>query len=154
MPRSLRRPERMEGAVLSTERLLPANPRNIFAAFENPEYLAQWWGPSAFTNTFQQFEFKPGGRWVFVMHGPNGADYANESVFREIQPDRRIVIEHVVKPWYRLTVTLTARGDQTHLAWDQEFESPEVAERMRRLSKTANEQNLDRLESLLASENF
>ena len=124
----------------------------MFAAFENPDRLAQWWGPNGFTNTFEQFEFKPGGRWGFAMHGPNGANYANESVFQEIQPDTRIVIEHVVKPWYRLTVTLTARGDQADLAWVREFENAEVAERMRPLSKTDNEQNLDRLQFLLASE--
>jgi uncharacterized protein YndB with AHSA1/START domain len=139
-------------AAVSTERLLSANPRQVFAAFEQPDRLARWWGPSGFTNTFQQFEFKPGGRWVFVMHGPNGASYPNESVFREIRPDTKIVIEHVVKPWYRLTVTLTARGDRTHLTWVQEFENPEAAARMRRLTETANEQNLDRLQSLLASE--
>ena len=86
------------------------------------------------------------------MHGPNGADYPNENVFREIQPDTRIVLEHVGKPWYRLTVTLTARGDQTDLAWVQEFESPEFAATMRPLCEPANEQNLDRLESLLAGE--
>lgn len=62
------------------------------------------------------------------------------------------MIEHVVKPWYMLTVTLTARGDDTHLAWVQEFESAELAERMRTLSGTANEQVLDRLQALLASE--
>jgi hypothetical protein len=88
------------------------------------------------------------------MHGPNGAHYPNESVFRDIQPDTRIVIEHAVKPWYRLTVTLTARGDKTHLAWVQEFENADVAARMRPLSETANEQNLDRLEALLANESF
>ena len=87
------------------------------------------------------------------MHAPNGANYPNECVFREIQPDTRIVIEHVVKPWYKLTVTLTAqRDDQTHLAWVQEFESPEVAAKMRPLSATANEQVLDRLQAVLASE--
>lgn len=59
------------------------------------------------------------------------------SVFREIQPATRIVIEHVVKPWYRLTVTLTARGDTTHLAWLQESESAEVATKMCRLADTA-----------------
>ena len=138
-------------AALSTERVLSANRRVVFAAFANPDSLAQWWGPSGFTNTFEKFEFKPGGRWVFVMHEPNGANYANESVFREIQPDARIVIEHVVKPWFRLTVTLTARGDQTHLAWVQAFESPAVAEQMRLVCEPANEQNLDRLESLLAN---
>lgn len=139
-------------AAVSTERLLPADPRTVFAAFEQPDRLARWWGPSGFTNTFEQFEFTPGGRWVFVMHGPNGANYANESVFREIEPDSRIVIEHVVKPWYRLTVTLAPDGDQTRLSWVQEFESPEAAAKMRRLSETANEQNLDRLQSLLASD--
>ncbi|HLL51899.1 MAG TPA: SRPBCC domain-containing protein [Myxococcaceae bacterium] len=139
-------------AAASTERLLSASPRQVFAAFEQPDRLARWWGPSGFTNTFELFEFKPGGRWVYVMHRSNGANYPNESVFREIQPDTRIVIEHVVKPWYRLTVSLTARGDKTHLAWVQEFESPEVAAKMRDFIATANEQNLDRLEALLASE--
>ena len=121
-------------AAVSTERVFSTNPRTLFAAFEQPDRLAQWWGPNGFTNTFERFEFKPGGQWVFVMHGPNGASYPNENVFREIQPDTRIVIEHVVKPWHRLTVTLTARGDptpgeQTHLAWVQEFESPESPRR-------------------------
>ncbi|MES2661064.1 MAG: SRPBCC family protein [Verrucomicrobiota bacterium] len=136
--------------AVSTGRVLSASPREIFAAFEQPDQLARWWGPKNFTNTFELFEFKPGGRWVFVMHGPNGTNFPNESVFREIQPDARIVIEHVVKPWFKLTVTLAARGNQTHLAWVQQFESPEVAAKMRPLSETANEQVLDKLESLLA----
>jgi uncharacterized protein YndB with AHSA1/START domain len=139
-------------AVVSTERVLSVSPRDVFAAFEQPDRLAQWWGPSGFTNTFEQFEFQPGGRWVFVMHAPNGADYPNDSVFREIEPDTKIVIEHVSQPRFTLTVTLAARGDKTHLAWLQEFESPEVAARMRPICEPANEQNLDRLESLLASE--
>ena len=42
----------------------------------------------------------------------------------------------------------------SHLAWDQEFESPEVAAKFRPLGATANEQNLDRPQSLLASENY
>ena len=102
-------------AAVSTERVFSASPHKVFAAFEQPDQLARWWGPKDFTNTFERFEFKPGGRWVFVMHGPNGNDYPNESVFREIQPDTKLVVEHVVQPWFRLTVTLTARGDQTHL---------------------------------------
>jgi len=137
-------------ATLSTERWLSATPRQVFAAFEDPDCLATWWGPSGFTNTFAQFEFRPGGKWIFTMHAPNGANYDNESVFQAVEPDRRIVIEHVVKPWYLLTITLTPQGNRTHLAWDQEFESPEMAERLRPLSKTANEQNLDRLQAAIA----
>ena len=139
-------------AAARTERVLSASPREVFAAFERPDRLARWWGPSGFTNTFERFEFRPGGRWVFVMHGTNGASYPNESVFREIQPDVRIVIEHVVKPWYTLTVTLAPRGGQTHLAWTQEFETPEAAAKLRHIVEPANEQNLDRLEALLGGE--
>lgn len=139
-------------AVLHNQRVFSVSPREVFAAFERPDRLAKWWGPDGFTNTFELFEFKPGGRWVFVMHGPNGANYPNENVFREIKPDTRIVIEHVLKPWFTLTVTLTPRGDQTHLAWAQEFESPEVAATLRPLCEPANEQNFNRLEALLASE--
>jgi uncharacterized protein YndB with AHSA1/START domain len=144
-------PSNPETSVFN-KRVLAATPQRIFAAFAQPNCLARWWGPKDFTNTFEQFEFTPGGRWVFVMHGPNGANYPNENVFREIQPHTKIVIEHVATPWYRLTVILSARGDQTHLAWHQEFASPEFAAKMRPICQPANEQNLDRLAAILASE--
>lgn len=86
------------------------------------------------------------------MHAPNGTSYYNETIFREITPDRKIVIEHVVKPGFLLTVTLTPQGNQMHLSWVLEFESPEVAASMRQLSGTANEQVLDRLEAVLAGD--
>ena len=140
----------MEDRICSTARILFAPARRVFAAFEQPAMLAQWWGPDGFTNTFEIFEFTPGGRWVFTMHGPNGANYANECVFREIEPDARLVIEHVVPPWFRLTVMLTAFGQETRLAWVQEFESPEMAEKLRDVVEPSNEQNLDRLQALLA----
>lgn len=136
-------------AALRTERVLSASSKRVFEAFEKPAQLAEWWGPNGFTNTFQVFEFKPGGRWVFVMHSANGADYPNESIFREIDRDTKIVIEHVAKPWFRLSVTLTTRGDATNLVWIQEFETPEVAAKMRPICEPANEQNLNRLNALL-----
>ena len=37
--------------------------------------------------------------------------------------DSRIVIDHVVKPWYKSTVTLTARGEQRTCSVDS-FEPP------------------------------
>jgi uncharacterized protein YndB with AHSA1/START domain len=138
-------------ATLRTERILSAVPQKIFAAFAQPDRLARWWGPSGFSNTFHQFEFKPGGRWAFTMHGPNGTDYPNESIFQVIEPDTKIVIEHVARPRFLLTITLAARGDQTHLTWAQEFERPDIAEQLRSICEPANEQNLDRLEALLAS---
>ena len=74
------------------------------------------------------------------------------AVFQKIQPDTKIVIGHVSQPRFALTVILTARRDKTHMAWVQEFESPKVAARLRPICEPANEQNLDRFQSLLANE--
>jgi uncharacterized protein YndB with AHSA1/START domain len=142
-------PSAPSSAVLRTERLFDAPANRVFAAFERPDRLARWWGPAGFTNTFQRFEFTPGGRWVFIMHGPNGVDYPNESVFRQIDRDARIVIEHVVEPWFRLTVILTPRDAQTHLTWEQQFATPAIAAKLRPICNPANEQNLDRLQAEL-----
>lgn len=145
-------PAPVPDSAVRTSRLLDATPGAVFAAFQHPERLARWWGPEGFTNTFQTFDFRPGGEWTFTMHAPGGAEFPNRSFFREIDRDARIVIEHVVTPWFRLTVTLTPAGDgRTHLDWLQEFESPAVAARMRELSRTANEQVLDRLAAELAA---
>lgn len=137
------------GAIV-TERVLRAEPTAVFAAFERPERLAKWWGPAGFTNTIDAFAFEPGGRWKYVMHGPDGRDYANESTFREIEPYERIVIDHISLPKYDLTIKIAADGGRTHLTWVQEFENNEFALRMKDFLSNANEENLDRLEKLLA----
>ena len=140
-----------DAATLSTHRTIAATAEAIYGAFAAPDQLATWWGPAGFTNTFHQFDFQPGGRWVFDMHGPNGATYANESVFKELVPGERVVIEHVVAPWFELTVTLAARGEQPEVEWHQRFESAAMASRVQAIVGPANEENLDRLTALLGA---
>jgi uncharacterized protein YndB with AHSA1/START domain len=137
-------------STVAVERLISASPRAIFAAFENADRLAQWWGPAGFTNTFEHFEFTPGGRWIYAMHGPDGRDYPNECIFSEIEPGIRIVIDHVVLPRYTLTITLTPDGGKTLLTWKQIFENTAVVTSMRSFLVNANNENLDRLEAVLA----
>lgn len=127
-----------------TSREIPASLGEVFAAISDPVRLARWWGPAGFTNTFSLCEFKVGGRWSFVMHGPNGANFPNESRFAEIEAPRKVVIEHVSGPKYRLVIELAAAGDRTVVAWSQMFENAEFAERVRPIVVPANEQNLDR----------
>ena len=133
-----------------TERVLPHRPRTVFDAFAQPEVLARWWGPSGFTNTFEAFEFRPGGRWKYVMHGPDGSHPRNESVFLEVDAPSRLVIHHVSRPRYVLTVRLTPHEGGTALSWVQEFEDAAVAQRIKHIVEPANEQNLDRLAEVLA----
>jgi uncharacterized protein YndB with AHSA1/START domain len=132
--------------TFQTTREIAASRSSVYAAFEDSARLAVWWGPSGFTNTFETCEFRPGGKWSYTMHGPDGRDYPNESVFRDIEPARRIVIHHVSKPRYLLTVELEpAEGDKTVVRWAQEFENPKVAKGLEHIVVPANEQNLDRL---------
>jgi uncharacterized protein YndB with AHSA1/START domain len=131
--------------TFKTAREIPATPEQVFAAISDPERLARWWGPAGFTNTFNVCEFKQGGRWSFIMHGPNGANYPNENVFAEIESPKRVVVQHVSEPKFRLTIALAAAVAGTIVSWSQEFESAEVASRVERIVVPANEQNLDRL---------
>jgi uncharacterized protein YndB with AHSA1/START domain len=138
------------GATFRSRRVLPYTPPQIFDAFARPELLARWWGPDGFTNDFEVFEFRPGGRWKYVMNGPRASNLRNESVFLELDAPTRIVIHHLSKPRYVLTVTLAAHEGGTAIDWTQEFEEGTTAARIRHIVEPANEQNLDRLERALA----
>lgn len=132
-------------SAFTTSREIAASADQVFAAFTDPERLARWWGPAGFTNTFSVCEFTPGGRWSYVMHGPNGGNYKNESVFAEIEAPNKVVISHDSEPKYRLTIGLTPSAKGTVVSWSQLFEKPDVARRIEHIVVPANEQNLDRL---------
>lgn len=77
-----------------TTRLIDAPRALVFEAFTTSEHLDRWWGPDGFRNTTASFEFKPGGKWSFIMHGPDGVDYLNIVVFDEIIPNERLTYAH------------------------------------------------------------
>ncbi len=134
--------------VFSTSRVFPFTNAQIFAAFADADRLAAWWGPDGFRNTFEIFEFKAQGRWKFVMHGPDGTDYANENVFLETSP-HKIVIQHVCIPLFTLTITWAEQNGQTHLTWHQALDDVQFASNFAHIIVPANEQNLDRLHAVL-----
>ncbi|HSV61344.1 MAG TPA: SRPBCC family protein [Variovorax sp.] len=132
-------------------RLIDAPPTQVFRAFSEPERLARWWGPKGFSSTFQTCEFRPGGAWRFVLHGPDGIDYPNENVFAQIDAPARLVIEHLSEHHhFLLTVTLDAQDSQTLLGWQQVFDTVEERERVAGFVLEANEQVLDRLQAEVA----
>ncbi|WP_379137899.1 SRPBCC family protein [Paenibacillus sp. sgz500958] len=121
----------------------------VFEAWKNPEQLARWWGPKGFTNTFHEFDFKPGGQWRFVMLGPDGVDYPNHSVFEEIVPWERIVLHHLNTPEFQIIATFEEAGGRTRMTWRQRFMKAAVFEQVKTYVIEANEQNFDRLSDLL-----
>jgi uncharacterized protein YndB with AHSA1/START domain len=126
-------------------RLIAAPRERVFEAITDPTRLARWWGPNGFTSTFQEFDLRPGGRWRFVMHGPDGAHYPNESMFVEVVAPERVVFEHLSGHHFTMSITLTARGGQTEVGWRQVFDTAAERERIAEFVVPANEQNLDRL---------
>lgn len=142
--------QKLDAATLTAACEMPASPSEVFSAFSDPARLARWWGPDGFTNTFEVFEFCNGGRWVFAMHGPDGQNYPNASVFERIETDREVVIRHVVAPLFTLTVRLQPQGQGTHVHWAQIFDDPAVAEALRPVCEPANAQNLARLTAEVA----
>lgn len=75
-------------------RLIDAPRELVFEAFTEARHLSQWWGPQGFTITTSAFEFRVGGEWIFVMHGPDGTDFQEWISWTEIAPPERIALLH------------------------------------------------------------
>ncbi len=101
-------------------RLLSATPEAAFAAWSTPDALAQWFGPDGFTITTSKHEFRKGGTWRFVMHGPDGTDYQNRILYEEIVRPERIVYRHGDPDGdpnrdFQTTITFEPRGAKTEI---------------------------------------
>ncbi|MBR7743747.1 SRPBCC family protein [Phycicoccus sp. BSK3Z-2] len=75
-------------------RLVAARREAVFEAFTAVRHLSRWWGPDGFTTTTAAFEFRVGGVWEFVMHGPDGTDYPEWIRWTAIDPPSRIAMLH------------------------------------------------------------
>lgn len=136
---------------ISNQRCVNAPIALVWELWSNPEHLAQWWGPRGFRNTIRLHEFKPGGRWHLVMHGPDGVDYDNEWEYTEIVLHSRIVLNHWSHPKFYATIQFKAEEDRTWVYFDMTFENATVAESVKDFAIIGNEQNLERLEAALAA---
>jgi uncharacterized protein YndB with AHSA1/START domain len=134
-------------STFKNSRNISASPDQVFAAMSDSKRLARWWGPAGFKNTFNVCEFKAGGKWSLVMHGPDGVNYPNENIFAEIEPSKKVVVEHASVPVYRLVISLEPSAGGTTVTWAQTFADAEMARRIEPIVVPANKQNLDRLAS-------
>ncbi len=100
-------------------RVIEGPARLVFKAFTEAQHLAHWFGPNGFTITTHAFEFRKGGEWDFIMHGPDGTDYPNWIRWLEIAPPERLVFLHGAKAHdpeaFESTITLQERGGTTEI---------------------------------------
>ncbi|WP_295120212.1 SRPBCC family protein [uncultured Chitinophaga sp.] len=126
-------------------------PRELaFAAWANPDHLSNWWGPAGFTNTFNEFDFREGGKWNFIMHGPDQGNYANECEFIKIEKPASIAWKRFTKPLFLGAVTFEeVAPDKTEIVFKQIFSSADECNKVKAFAGDKNEENFDRLEQEL-----
>jgi uncharacterized protein YndB with AHSA1/START domain len=80
--------------TITMEREFAAKPVEVFNAYRDVEALKQWYGPDGFSITVIAMDFRVGGLFRFTMHGPDGTDYPNRIMYREIVPGERLSYRH------------------------------------------------------------
>ncbi len=121
--------------VIAGTRIFDAPRALVFSAWTEPRHLAQWFGPNGFSLTTHSFDFRAGGIWRFVMHGPDGRDYPNRVTFDEILPPERIAFRHGGEDdfehiQFKTVVTFEEVGGKTKLTMRGIFASAEERDRV------------------------
>jgi uncharacterized protein YndB with AHSA1/START domain len=98
----------------------------VWEVWTNPDHLRNWWGPHGFTSTITKMDMRAGGEWHLTMHGPDGTDYRNASVFVEVIPHHLIVYDHLTGPKFRGIVLFQDLGGKTQIDWRMVFETREI----------------------------
>lgn len=80
--------------TVTMEREIAAAPSAVYRAFTDPDAMKLWYGPNGFTITVLSMDFRVGGLYRFIMHGPDGTDYPSRHEFREIVPDAKLAYRH------------------------------------------------------------
>lgn len=127
-------------------RVFDADRERVFEAFRDPARLARWWGPAGVTNTFEEFDLRPGGAWRFVMHLPGGFDLRMESVFLEVVAPERIVFRHLSSDHpFEMAITLEEEGGATRVTWRMRHATAAECAKVKDVVVRTNEENFDRL---------
>jgi uncharacterized protein YndB with AHSA1/START domain len=142
---------------IAITRFYDAPVQMVWDAWTDPEQVAQWWGPRGFTLTTHSKDLRPGGSWVYTMHGPDGVDYPNDTKYIEVVPLSRLVYDHGASdgrpPLFRVTVDFTDEGGTTRMDMRMTLPSPQAARDAKKFIREAGGNSTwDRLAEYLEKE--
>jgi uncharacterized protein YndB with AHSA1/START domain len=138
-------------------RVYDAPVRMVWDAWTDPEKVGKWWGPRGFTLTTKSKELRPGGRWIYTMHGPDGTDYPNIATYHEVVPMKRLVYDHggneERQKLFTVTATFSESDGKTTLDMTMAFDTAAIAAESRVFIKKAGGNGTwDRLAEFLEEE--
>lgn len=138
---------------ISTTRIFEAPRGLVWQVWTDPDHTKHWWGPDGFSLTTKEFDLRPGGRWSFTMHGPDGTDYRNELEYKVVDPPNRLEWHHGPSPDFYVTVIFADEGT-TRTRVEMQMLFPTVEERNRTIEKfnalEGQQQTMNRLGAYLA----
>lgn len=116
---------------LRLTRVYDAPVKAVWDAWTDNEQVAKWWGPRGFTITTHSKDLRPGGHWAYTMHGPDGVNYENKTLYHEVEKHARLVYDHGGNddrpPLFRVTVQFTALKGKTKMEMTMALATPEAA---------------------------
>ncbi|MEW6776600.1 MAG: SRPBCC family protein [Bdellovibrionota bacterium] len=143
--------ENTSGREIVITRVFDAPRELVWEAWTQQKHVEKWWGPRGFRDTFQKFEVKVGGAWVFTMHGPDGTDYPNMIFFQEVVKPERLVYFHGEKEndpqGFSVQVNFETQGGKTKVTMRSLFPTAAARDHVVKEYKAieGGHQTLDRL---------
>jgi uncharacterized protein YndB with AHSA1/START domain len=111
-----------EARELVITRIFDAPRELVWEAWNDPEH-AKAWGPKGFTTPVREMDLRPGGSWRALMISPEGKEFRQHGVVRELVPPERLSFTFI---WddnpaeeMLVTVTFAARGGKTEMTFRQ-----------------------------------
>ena len=143
--------DNIEARSMKMTRIYNASPELIWEIITSPDYVKEWWGPEGFKNTIQEMDVREGGRWRFIMHGPDGTDYENDYIYQTVLPFKKIVLDHQKEPKFKIMIEIHEENGQTIVDWTNIFDSvPSKEEAIRAVKADVGlEQTLNHLGNFL-----
>ena len=142
---------------LHISRIYDAPVQAVWDAWTDDAQVGKWWGPRGFTLTTHSKDLRVGGTWTYTMHGPDGVDYPNSTLYHEVEKHAKLVYDHGANddrpPLFRVTVLFSETGGKTKMDMTMTLATPEAAEETRKFVKKAGgESTWDRLGEYLEHE--
>jgi uncharacterized protein YndB with AHSA1/START domain len=142
--------EKSKPNEIHLERVYDASLNQLWAAWTDPEQLALWWGPRGFSLTTHGRVLKPGGLWHYTMHGPDGTDYENKTLYLEVESHSRLVYDHggndERKPLFRVIVQFSESDGKAKMNMIMTLPTAEAAAQTRvHIQKMGGHATWDRL---------
>jgi uncharacterized protein YndB with AHSA1/START domain len=94
---------------LLIERRFAAPPALMFRIWAEREHMVRWLGPSEFTCTHLEMDFRVGGAWRACIASDAHGEIWMGGTYREIEPDRRIVFSFAWDGEMETLVTVSFR---------------------------------------------